>query len=1096
MKKNIFFASLAVIGTLEFNVYALLNVAKDTAPLSEIENEGSFSKGELTPDDPAYTEMSSHEEPTINDSDSTEKDSEDFPQKESDSLKGALDLNPEDLEKISSKSPELEEQENVLQACKKSLPVKKTIEGLTERSVIVTYDTLDNLKENPEGAIVKIDLFEGVNLFILMRDFLDAMEKDQSEAGQKLMDQINSNAELKQSLKDLRSHLADLSSYGYVCFEDEEFFSVYSEAVDEFLKIISLLESNDIAKEIDYFRGFFTFGIKFIQLIWVRHSTEHVLSMIRSAIEAMQGQVSDKSATLTVNLPTPASFANVESTFGIGQHAETSAESFLTVSKSAETSGGVTIGINLPKLKVLFSGKIGAKTVSSDIFFSLEGLVDKAISNASADLKRILPNYNEIKKVADDRRNMQNKEKEVQKFTTKFVFYLKALNALPQSVVVEVTDLSRSDSSIRSKTYTSFADAGITADLDVAGITASARASASRKTYLKDFSPLGMLNSDCSLGGGMTKEEFLKIIGKEFDKAEFSNETYLRLLLKDLTSYIIILVNLADDELSKVNRGIFTKKKHALESRWMPKKLLGSYGRGGMLRAFMAIAVRLADMLKDNPNYAIITKKIYEQLCVLAKLEEFSKNKTGIRKTLNYGKKNIVVGQVNASITEGQLTLKATTPLGDVSILFKMQKVTGSPFKLENISSMLVEITLPIASTGVIGMKIVKQILGKFVNDSSKKSGLKDFAEVAKALCVDVGGRMATEIVKKSVLSKVGGLAASGTTVIKIGLYKMPKGSADQEQLDGMDLAEKSGKWTMDSVIIYGNKTLGFSVSASSSVPVGVKVAILRGDRVTMFWSLRIILSKLCALLLGIDDHQSGESTAIKSLLKGQSAQLFKIFRKISAGANEAYELQQIFSELLPATPSGEKDIVKNKFKELIKCCKALYTIQLDKLKPADLGGVFGDAKGDVDNPFSKVKGAIDSPFSDAKATAVGTAAEKESELVEDPNANAPGAEEAGSNQFSEVKATATVANEEKAAATAANEEPADGSVLSDVEKIINEDVINVDALGGKDLMKGINILREILELYYKYVFLPHYNGAFKASGNVSLSTMGPPNQE
>ncbi|MDR2766158.1 MAG: hypothetical protein LBB63_01695 [Holosporaceae bacterium] len=1077
MKKNILLVSLVTLMTFEFNACAESGYEK-FENVYQYENIGQKDQP-LDQDDDYAGGFAPKETPPLSADDASN-----------------LDIKPNDLEKISSRSPFLEEQARILDKISAEsggmyLPVG-TLERVTKQGISVTADTLEDFTTNPAGAIVRIDLFDGVNLFVLMRDFVNTILDDNGETGRKLTAEIGRSDRLPQLLRRLRDSLSTLSSFGYACFEDEGFSAAYSSTLETMAGIITLIQEERIAEGIDYFREFFRLGIKLVQLALVRHNTQKIFSQTRVALEGIQGKTATNSANLSISipLPVPGLSANIDS--GISESWGANALSFYTLSKSVSAKGGVTIGFDVAAAKAKLSGKVGVDTTINEIFYSLEGLIDHLMTSNSRLDKRYFSNF---KEAVGERKNLQEKEKEIQKATTSFVFHLKAVGIMPQNIVVRLTDITKSASTDHSAEIGGLtegsADMAVSVGVGDLGANLVLKASKSRKIYSKNLPILYLINSDCSIGGGVDFSEAKKIIGEEFDNQNYNSVIDLKLLLMDLTSYIIVLDNLAKEGLSKSNQKAFADKKHALEARWSPKKTFGSYGRDGMLRSFMLTALRLSQ--EADRDYDIIRRKIYEQLCVLAKFGEFSRNKTGIRKAISYGNDSSVSEYANADVTTGIVTLKVTLPLlGNSVVSLTRQTVTGSPFLEENCHSLAVKITAPISSGAVLGIGAVKKVLGRFTKEASKKGpAFKDFVDVANALCLDAGSRVATklagELVKQTPLNKVAGLSMSATTDVKIVFVKTDKVKdySDVVPLPDVELVKKDGKWIMDSVIICKNKTLEAKLNAPSSLtPVGVGLnnSILRGELLKVVRSLHDLKSKYNALSLGICDNKTGESTAIKSLMKGQSTALFWIFRSVATGGAAAFELQQIFDELSKALSEKSKDTsnLRGLFTKLIDNCRALKTIDV---APAGREPSTSSETGAAanNNPFSGASGGANSlSGADGRANPFSGAG---------GGANSLSGADGGANPFSGADGGADSPSDDAFGGGSAKKSPNENQDavageedvgLGVINEVVTEQNINVEAAGGKNLMDAINLLGEILKLYHTEVFRPYYDNAFK----------------
>ncbi|MDR0753708.1 MAG: hypothetical protein LBE95_03530, partial [Holosporaceae bacterium] len=783
--------------------------------------------------------------------------------------------------------------------------------------------------------------------------------------------------------------------------------------------------------------------------------------------------------------------------------------SFMTFTRSSNTNGGFTVGIDLGEAAKAKFGAKGNVTLTYDqIFYSLQGIIDYLIANGGS-----LPLSKQLDGVISDKKNLQEKEKEIQKLTKAFVSQIMTQRIIPTNVVVRLTDITKSTSTIQANEVALSANVNAAIAGGGAGADLAFEVLKSKKLYVKSFPVLYLINNDCSINNDMSLGEVVKIVGEKFYNTKIYNKkeavaSDMKILLMDLISYVIVLDNLAKDDLSKSDRETLTIKKHNIEDHWLPPKTFGSYGRDGMLRSFMLMAIYLSHMNKDNKDYDIIRRKIYEQLCTLAKFMYLSKNEKGVRKAVGYGGHDTVTGCAEADITSGQFTLNMTLPfVGTSSVTLTKQTVKGSPFIQENGEFLVIKITLPISLNGTIITKILKIVCGELIKRAKKNSKLEEFTEISNMLLWNVGG-IATRLIsetlqQKSKIAKVIGIGMSASMDIKIAFYKsiiedysaikplprkgnkvVKKGGAKSPEkknvLKKKKMVKKISKWIPDYIAISNNKTFAMELSHSfAGASVGLKSNISRGETIKVSLSLHDILSKYNALSLGLGDDKTGKNAAVK-FIEGKSNALCKILKPLgkenpdgntlgeepdgSTLSNVEIEMTKMYNEILstPLTQKEKKDC-DDKFIKFLTVCKELSKNDTPTEK------TLSSSAATTNNPFAGISGG---------------AANTSTEEVNDHTGEAP----------SEVS---TAEGEEVTNTSAEEVNDHTGEAPSEVSTAEGEEVTNPSAEEVNDHIGEaaennteappypivINNILPILYLYHGGVFFQQYNGAFQISG-------------
>ena len=801
---------------------------------------------------------------------------------------------------------------------------------LTNSSLTVTSESLRDIESSPKTSILQLDIYDGSNLSILIKQSIDYILSGENSSFNGLLNKIENDKELHTLINKLRELLAQQETYTRIDFEDESYFKIYTDVLSSISDIVTKIEANtQFANEDTYFLDFMKLSKKFIELAFVRYNTEKILSKIRASLEGIQGVTSSTSASLSVNIPVPipGMTANLD-LFATGNSYGSTGLSFYTVTKTKGTKAGITFNI----LPAKISGKISLEDAAVSLFYSLEAYMDFLNSSSVPDLNKLQAKIQGMDGALKDRKELQNREKELLANNGMFERYLKMFHALPQTGVSLIwIDITKAKALDKAKEITVGSEISANVAVPLSSLGLTLKASTGTKTYIKGTPLLSMINDDCSVIDGMGLEDLKELIGSKNDLSKIIGDS--NLLLGMLQSYTFALERLAVTS-SSSEKQAYEKKKHSCEDVLLPK---GSTGREGVLKAAILTSAVLRKDAGNDQNLIRRFRKIYVQLCNLSKLCEFSKNKSGVRKFFGYGTKADTESDVKANINSLQATFTAQAPkVGNISATAIRKTIKGSPLLQEDGKYITFKFTLPIYSTGVVGMAIMREkFKSVFAAASDKKIPINfdDFSAVAKAFGITKGMTTAANVLIPA-NSPVGVSAYGSSDFTFVWRYVDPLKDISgiiplpEQKL----LRNENGCWALD--FIVASTTLNGAINTSSNIidlPVSLKLSASMGKLAKRTGSntLNDLLSKVNALSLGISDSKSGESTAIDSLLKGQSGQMLKIFKKIAKmNSNAAFELQMLYNDMLKNSKnSGEKREIEQLFFDFLTACKNINNI-------------------------------------------------------------------------------------------------------------------------------------------------------------------------
>ncbi|GHT93500.1 hypothetical protein FACS1894122_08810 [Alphaproteobacteria bacterium] len=650
----------------------------------------------------------------------------------------------------------LEEQKKILdESGNSAIPSINTLKLITEKSLCVTRDTIGDFRNDSHRALVRLDLFDSVNLPTLLETALSNLLSGAVANNIKpVAERIQKNKKLKKCLEEAKGSFEKLKNFKCLSFDDKDFSDQWQLALKTINTTRDIVEKDSSLNKDEAFVVFMDNIKRFLNLCWVRYTTRSLFSQVRTKLEKIQGKVQSHSAELSVSVPLP--FATGLSADTTAYHSSSSQgfapNSFFTI---GEASGGeVGISFSLPGL-LKISAKGGIEKTAQELHYSLESLIDSYnFGNLSEIQKRGMSCLEDKtpdgKNAMEERKSMQDAEAEALANMIRFEAYLVMTKSLDTNVVLKWVDITRSKSMDRTSGIAGKVEVDANLTVPAVEVDVKTKASHESRTYIKDNPLLSMIDSNCSLINGLDEKKFIEIIGQHFDKhlknsiEEQKKEIKEKGIKTEQSSEYLLFQQLIGDLQNYNNRlcnqvtasaeftGTKSKEEEAAHRKkvdrfWVPKDFRGKPGEeGAFLKSFLLAAVKVMKKY-SGPEHNTMRKKIYEYLCRLNKFCELKKSGTS---ELNAEAK---INTLNGTIA---LTLPA---LGKTNVDFTARTMKGSPIKEDNGTYFILKFGLPLATVGIIGMKALKYLLCGAVDKlSQKKVMVEDTAKAVKGFCSNV----------------------------------------------------------------------------------------------------------------------------------------------------------------------------------------------------------------------------------------------------------------------------------------------------------------------------------------------------------------------
>ncbi|MDR0968190.1 MAG: hypothetical protein LBL99_00970 [Holosporaceae bacterium] len=866
------------------------------------------------------------------------------------------------VEEISSNEDSyLASQEEVLKMIPDRVRAKQILADLFSRRIALKDALLKKVGEDPQNTPIEVDLFFGSNMPIMFSNAIDYItDVENTDRNFDLPNLIAKNAALRQKLETLRNSLQKLSSLAQADFSDEHFSATYEDATHDFLDVLATAAEDSSFGERHYFVRFLNAAQKAFELVWTRHCAEEALAQAREALEKeATGSVGSKTISVSVNIPTPMPSASVSLEASKSEsYTGNSSFSFFTTSSGKRGKAGIKFDFSFGKA----TATAGIEQISSNIFYSLEQVIDAYNSAALSKFQKA--QFKKMKTVAKGRKDLQQREKELLVRMEELEGLLNIFKVLPNGVKLNWVDVTKSRAVDKSKETNVFGEISAAASAYLADLGITLKTSSGVKTYSKESALLSLINEDCS-PNGIDSAAVVKIIGKEFDFSQKLPDPGL--LVGHLEAYVGVLVDLANAD-SDDERKALTEKKHTYEGLLCPKKTFGSYGRVGVLRTCVATAAVLRERDITNAR-ASAFKRIHIALDRLAKLKEFSKNESGIRKKAGYGAKDSTASSVRATVDSlSALAVLSIIRIGDIEAFLEKRFIKGSPLKDENGKYITIKFSLPLSSVGAVGMKLMRDKLGSVLQKASANqdlgADLKDFDAVCGSMSAFEAEEKAAKksrkkekaakkednanIAKSVVVDAAGialqsGVAAATGGAVDVKFYGSssfefvfrrvdpPRHYSKVLPLPGEILARKErGAWILDNVSI--SNTIESGIGAPASLPISPSIKSSFGKVMKKIGgdSLHAMISKSDALMMGQEDDKTA-NTAYAALRDAQSEQLLKIFRNINRpNSNARFELQTLYNEIAANASASDQRSCDQSFRKFLDACRRLDESAID----------------------------------------------------------------------------------------------------------------------------------------------------------------------
>ncbi len=320
--------------------------------------------------------------------------------------------------------------------------------------------------------------------------------------------------------------------------------------------------------------------------------------------------------------------------------------------------------------------------------------------------------------------------------------YLKMIGIIPVSTYVEWPKLTKSSPSDESKTVSKAVDTTVAA-FEMLGFNVVANDDI--KTWRRPSGYMTLISDDCSPSDGLTSEDIVKFLGKQYDRLDALEEELkkndenevislrsfissmttlnefiskgstaeneseriayqfvLTIILGDIRAYNSALNILAENKSDKKAE----KRKHDIEKRWLPKHKFTSEGRLGVLKSMIATVAVLQGGAKIDREVELF-KQIHEEMDRLAKLLEFSKSKSSRSGTF-MSEKTVHNNAVQASASI------LIPKFGEAQFSINRSWIRDSPLQDENGYCQSIDIVLPLTPVGVVGTGSIRESLNNY----------------------------------------------------------------------------------------------------------------------------------------------------------------------------------------------------------------------------------------------------------------------------------------------------------------------------------------------------------------------------------------------
>lgn len=845
---------------------------------------------------------------------------------------------------------------------------KSAVEQTSRNGIVFTQKTIESFEKDFDSTVPQVDLFELDNLRIALLSVLNkAFDKKSDSRLHKEIDELGTP--IRDALDTLRTNLSnnwskELSAEN---LSEEECKQQRLWYTYKTLKAIHemILAKTAVAA---------TFFTKFIYGMMMANRVAFLRIVAAKIMESSKQEIENatQKTTKSINasLGAEASYGGAKA----GINASVNKSEAMTDTSFYQMKVGSTLKLNVGAGigKFFAQFNVSLSVANAAIFYSLEQLMDSGEFDG-AHLK--LP---AIKEVAKSREKMQKREKELLSI---FNGYIEAF--LKDRDIGVVSSFATMlfpiiTKSLENETAKS-AQVSVGGEISIASIGLTLSRIITKKTHTRKFGILSLIEDDCSPSCGYKTSDITRLLGATSDRSskyleqisEHRNEIgnydesalaiILNNILDDVKRYNSCLSRLADPSSNRKARELAEGEKHRIESRWLAQNnRVKSEGREGVLRSLVATVSNLREFSKSSLSAAVFNS-IYEELCKLGALCEFSKDKS--KRNAEFGSD----AEAQESAWSGSLAIP-----GGIEIKINKTHAEGHPFMEDNGEFIDLEITLPMTILGLVGIKVVQsKLLSVFGALSKQKGEVSEGLGNAGAVVQDVLVLL-TRNSAIPFISNVMGMIPIGTSKLNIRLRRLDVFSCSSPLPGTSEIIDRTkNRWEilyiqtmalsnsglmMDSLSMpdtFGSLQEGTrivqekiggkisnamekvgSVAAGigdkiNNLPVSVQLSFERSlgkrERIIGSNSLFYPVARYNVAKLG------NSKTQWENFTTEQAQQLWLLFANICNTDSDArYELQTMYNKILKGiTSSSERDSGEKIFKNFLKTCESFADLPI-----------------------------------------------------------------------------------------------------------------------------------------------------------------------
>lgn len=143
------------------------------------------------------------------------------------------------------------------------------LKDLTDNDLEITKESFNSIKDNPDVALLRVDMYKGANLPTMILKGIEFQEKSLN---------AENDDRFQSLLSTLKDSLSTLCRYETGDFADKNYFRDYGEVLSCFNNLIVYVDKDpNFSKEFSDFVEFIQLSQKFTNLLYVRYNTENVI---------------------------------------------------------------------------------------------------------------------------------------------------------------------------------------------------------------------------------------------------------------------------------------------------------------------------------------------------------------------------------------------------------------------------------------------------------------------------------------------------------------------------------------------------------------------------------------------------------------------------------------------------------------------------------------------------------------------------------------------------------------------------------------------------------------------------------------------------